>query len=231
MAIIQLTKPNVLQGLGDENLIGNPQGLTDREKNCWKLGEEVPQMWGTLLVYANNSAYTNFNTGFGKRIGAFTELQGTGMPKDQGSVQIDVNSRGPLRSNWVFQDPATSKIYLLYFSGVENTGSPNLQNVSYTDDKRRVTQVIELVPCNVAVQKEAVKRVTTGWNPNPLKCPKCPTNCKKQEQKTMYYARANKTSESDIPIVMNRKIIKCENTASMPQQACSQELAKLQNRN
>ncbi len=58
-------------------------------------------------------------------------------------------------------------------------------------------------------------------------CPACPTNCRTETKKQTYFARPQKLSETDIPIVMNKKIVKCENTTSAPQQSCAAELQKL----
>lgn len=59
-------------------------------------------------------------------------------------------------------------------------------------------------------------------------CKPCPDNCKKQQSVETFYARKVKQNDTDVPVVINRKILKCEPKPGKLQLVCALELAKLQ---
>ncbi len=80
----------------------------------------------------------------------------------------------------------------------------------------------EVIPC---VDTTIVQAVA------PRTCTPCQENCRKEMQPVMYYARKQRSSESDIPIVFNSKVVRCIPRQQQPKLACAVELARLQQQN
>ena len=66
-------------------------------------------------------------------------------------------------------------------------------------------------------------QIVTDENP----CPACPPNCKVDTKNFTMYARPEKTSETDIPILMNVRRLICDGSTSTPVPVCQRELEKL----
>lgn len=53
-------------------------------------------------------------------------------------------------------------------------------------------------------------------------CAPCPTGCRTETRKTVYHARPQRTSASDVEVKVSRKIVKCEDVSGVPKIACDQ---------
>ncbi|MFN8359297.1 MAG: hypothetical protein U0264_05220 [Candidatus Kapaibacterium sp.] len=53
-------------------------------------------------------------------------------------------------------------------------------------------------------------------------CAPCPTGCRTETRKLVYYARPTRSSPSDVAIKVARKIVKCEDVSGVPKIACDQ---------
>lgn len=61
-------------------------------------------------------------------------------------------------------------------------------------------------------------------------CAPCPTGCTTVTKNEVYYARKSRKNANDIPIQMNRRIIKCEDSASAPRPSCQDEIFQIKQR-
>ena len=53
-------------------------------------------------------------------------------------------------------------------------------------------------------------------------CAPCPTGCRTETRKTVYHARPQRTSSTDVEVKVSRKIVKCEDVSGVPKIACDQ---------
>ncbi len=58
-------------------------------------------------------------------------------------------------------------------------------------------------------------------------CTACPPNCKTTTQRTTYYAHKEKLSDTDRPVVVNRKQLKCTPNQGALKPICEQNLQAL----
>lgn len=74
--------------------------------------------------------------------------------------------------------------------------------------------------------------LNTGRRTDGTPCAPCPSSCRTEKTRSTYYAHPTKTSADDIPITVNKKVVKC-NTAvtSSPRLDCAEELIALKKAN
>ena len=60
-----------------------------------------------------------------------------------------------------------------------------------------------------------------------VRCPPCPTNCVTTKKTQTYFARPQKMNDTDVPVMVNRKVVKCDDTSTGFQTDCAREIAAL----